>query len=146
MAAKPVGTTRTQRLRKLECDACGYIAYTSRRWIETGLPVCPCGLTLLPADPDDAALALSPAELDSHPAVLEYKRAVASVLHGQEGPARSVHGNWGANIRPADQVAAEKLERDRREAARARQLASLRRGQLDPSRQTAAAAVADMPF
>ncbi len=31
------------RLIKVHCNNCGYIARTTRRWIEEGLPICPCG-------------------------------------------------------------------------------------------------------
>ena len=31
------------RLKKCECLSCGYIAYTSRKWLEElGAPICPC--------------------------------------------------------------------------------------------------------
>jgi rubrerythrin len=36
------------RQLKLECPVCGYIVRTSAKWIEVGLPACPCGETLLP--------------------------------------------------------------------------------------------------
>jgi hypothetical protein len=144
---QPVGTTRTQRNRKLVCenDECGYQVYTSRRWIERGLPMCPCGAHLVPDDPDDAALVLAPEELEQHPAVIEYKRAVSSVMHGQAGPGRALRAT-GRELRPADEVAAQRLERERRKAARARQVGALRRGQLDPTRTPAAAAADEIPF
>lgn len=31
------------RLIKLWCPACGYTVRTTLKWIETGLPICPCG-------------------------------------------------------------------------------------------------------
>lgn len=31
------------RLIKIECPACGYVARVTRKWLEVGLPVCPCG-------------------------------------------------------------------------------------------------------
>lgn len=32
------------RMLKLECsEGCGYIVRTSRKWVEAGLPTCPCG-------------------------------------------------------------------------------------------------------
>lgn len=141
----PVGTPRTQRMRKLACDECGYIAYTSRRWIEHGLPLCPCGTHLIPQDPDDAALALTPAELDQHPALIAYKRAVSSVLHGQAGPARSLRST-GKTFRSPDEIAGDRMEQERREAARARQLSVLRRGPVDPSRAVASATADPIPF
>lgn len=27
---------------KVSCDACGYILYTTRKWLDTGTPSCPC--------------------------------------------------------------------------------------------------------
>jgi hypothetical protein len=143
--ARPVGTTRTQRMRKLACE-CGYIAYTSRRWIERGLPLCPCGAQLLPEDPDDAALVLTADQLAEHPAVVAYKRAVASVMHGQSGPARALRNAGGRGFRSPDEIAAQRLERERRDAARARQLGALRRGPVDPSRQPAPVAADPIPF
>lgn len=29
------------RMIKTECEECGYIAYTSRKWLEVGTPICP---------------------------------------------------------------------------------------------------------
>lgn len=34
---------QTTRMLKLTADCCGYIARTTRKWIEFGLPSCPCG-------------------------------------------------------------------------------------------------------
>lgn len=34
---------QTTRMRKLECPECGYVARTTQKWIEVGLPTCPCG-------------------------------------------------------------------------------------------------------
>lgn len=34
---------QSTRMIKLECPICGYIARTTRKWIETGLPSCPDG-------------------------------------------------------------------------------------------------------
>lgn len=31
------------RMIKLTCAGCGYIVRTTQKWIDTGLPVCPCG-------------------------------------------------------------------------------------------------------
>lgn len=41
---KPQGT----RMLKLECLNCGYIVRTTAKWVAVGLPVCPCGVILLP--------------------------------------------------------------------------------------------------
>jgi len=121
MRSKPTaGTARTQRMRKASCEGCGYIAYISRRWIAQGLPTCPCGGRLIPEDPDDAALILSPDELAQHPAVIEYDRAIASVLQGQKGTT-GVSRNAGN----PHELAAKKVERARRERARAAQLAAI---------------------
>lgn len=83
---RPVGTPKTQRLRRLECGECGYLAYVSRRWIATGLPGCPCGGTLMPEDPDDARLALPDDELTQHPAVIEYRRGTYDPTSGEQPP------------------------------------------------------------
>lgn len=44
------GPKQTTRMLKLECAECGYIVRTSSKWIETGLPMCPDGDTLLPVE------------------------------------------------------------------------------------------------
>lgn len=43
-----VGTQTTRQL-KISCKMCGYTARTTRRWLDVGLPTCPCG-QLLEAD------------------------------------------------------------------------------------------------
>lgn len=41
----PVSVTKTQttRMIKLEAACCGYVVRTTKKWIETGYPSCPCG-------------------------------------------------------------------------------------------------------
>jgi len=34
------------RMLKVECPECGYTVRTTAKWIEVGLPVCPCGTTM----------------------------------------------------------------------------------------------------
>lgn len=34
---------QTTRMLKLEADCCGYVVRTTQKWIEVGLPACPCG-------------------------------------------------------------------------------------------------------
>lgn len=34
---------QTTRLRPVECPACGYLARITAKWLEVGLPTCPCG-------------------------------------------------------------------------------------------------------
>ena len=41
----PQGT----RLLKVVCPSCGYTARITQRWIACGLPVCPCGSSLVPS-------------------------------------------------------------------------------------------------
>ena len=38
------GTTKKQstRMIKCTCEDCGYIAYTTRKWLEISAPLCPC--------------------------------------------------------------------------------------------------------
>jgi hypothetical protein len=38
-AHKPQGT----RMLKVQCGSCGYTVRTTAKWIEVGLPLCPCG-------------------------------------------------------------------------------------------------------
>lgn len=132
---RPVGTVRTQRNRKVSCDAdtgCGLAVYMSRSAIErAGVWPCPaCGDgRMLPVDPDDAALVLDPVELEEHPAVIEHRQAWQSAAHGQAGVARRAK-----RLRPLDVIAAERVEKARRVRAREQQLGALRRGDFDPAR------------
>jgi len=41
---------QSTRMKKLECPDCGYTVRTTQKWIEAGLPVCPCGTTLFPEE------------------------------------------------------------------------------------------------
>lgn len=52
VALTPLATTKKQttRMLKLEADCCGYVARTTQKWIEVGLPSCPCGNPMEPAD------------------------------------------------------------------------------------------------
>ena len=34
---------QSTRMLKLEADCCGYVARTTQKWIDIGLPSCPCG-------------------------------------------------------------------------------------------------------
>lgn len=34
---------QTTRMIKMECPGCGYVARTTRKWLDTGVPTCPCG-------------------------------------------------------------------------------------------------------
>lgn len=40
---------QTTRMLKLACPDDGYLVRTTAKWLEVGLPSCPCGTTLLPA-------------------------------------------------------------------------------------------------
>ena len=35
--------SQTTRMLKLECPDDGYIVRTTQKWIDVGLPTCPCG-------------------------------------------------------------------------------------------------------
>lgn len=37
------GGKQTTRMVKLEAECCGYVVRTTRKWIDAGLPSCPCG-------------------------------------------------------------------------------------------------------
>jgi hypothetical protein len=41
---------QSTRMLKLECPACGYTVRTTAKWIEAGLPTCPCGEEMQPED------------------------------------------------------------------------------------------------
>lgn len=38
-----VAKKQTTRMLKLEADCCGYMVRTTQKWIDEGLPSCPCG-------------------------------------------------------------------------------------------------------
>jgi len=48
--AEDDGKKQSTRMKKLSCQDCGYTVRTTQKWIEVGLPVCPCGSTLSPED------------------------------------------------------------------------------------------------
>ena len=37
------GKKQTTRMLKLEAPCCGYVVRTTRKWLEVGVPSCPCG-------------------------------------------------------------------------------------------------------
>lgn len=38
------------RMLKIECLSCGYSARTTQKWIDTGVPICPCGEQMIGPD------------------------------------------------------------------------------------------------
>jgi hypothetical protein len=46
LARDPDRTKQGTRLLKIVCPSCGYTARTTAKWIETGLPTCPCSTTM----------------------------------------------------------------------------------------------------
>lgn len=38
-----VEKVQTTRMLKLEADCCGYVVRTTQKWIDIGIPSCPCG-------------------------------------------------------------------------------------------------------
>lgn len=107
-------------LRRLECD-CGAAIYATFAQLERhGRPVCACGGEFLP---DDVELAMA-LGLEDAPVVIEYQAAVSSISRGQSGPARSLRTNARKFTDP-QQLAAERVERARRERARSNRLGAL---------------------
>jgi hypothetical protein len=47
------------RMKKLECPDCGYTVRTTAKWIEAGMPTCPCGTEMLEegSEPEEEARA-----------------------------------------------------------------------------------------
>jgi hypothetical protein len=45
-------TTQSTRMLKIECPACGWMARTSQKWMDLGLPVCACGEQMVDPDAD----------------------------------------------------------------------------------------------
>jgi hypothetical protein len=50
--------TQGTRMILLRCPDCGYQVRTTQKWIEVGLPVCPCGTEMAVAGDNDAELAV----------------------------------------------------------------------------------------
>lgn len=44
---KSRGKGSGSRLKKIECPKCGYAARTTKKWLEVGLPTCPCGMKMI---------------------------------------------------------------------------------------------------
>lgn len=40
--------TQTTRMIKVECDCCGYVVRTTRKWLDMGNPQCPSGTEMVP--------------------------------------------------------------------------------------------------
>lgn len=105
-------------LHKLECVDCDAYCYSAVAQLERhGLPRCGgCGERFAPERLELAALL----GLEDAPAVVEYRRELSRVLHGQAS-----HGIRGRELRPAETIALERVERRRSEAARDRRLDAL---------------------
>jgi hypothetical protein len=43
-------TTQSTRMLKIQCPACGWMARTSKKWMELGLPTCACGEQMINPD------------------------------------------------------------------------------------------------
>lgn len=95
-ATKVRGSAKTTRLRKGECNACGYTIRLSRRWIAVGMPECPCGAGKLSCpEIEDAVLCLSDAELYLHPqAAQEMRREEARAMRA------SRKSGWKGGMQP----------------------------------------------
>ena len=114
------GTVKTTRLRKVQCGGCGYTARVSRTWLAQGLPGCPCGSRLVPADLDDVLAALeaghvAATDLDEHAEYQTFERARASAAAGQAnrsarwGPVRADGSSWDS----PDEIALVKVRATR---------------------------------
>lgn len=44
--AKSSPPKQSTRMLKLECPGCGYIARTTQKWLDVGIPICPCGTNM----------------------------------------------------------------------------------------------------
>lgn len=124
--SRPIGTSTTTRLRKIECEAgCGCSARVSRAVMLRGLMVCACGARLLPATLEDAALlhehgVITREELERHPESQELGRLWDGFMQGQKGT------GWRArNPRDPNVVAYERLLANRRTEAIANQRAAI---------------------
>jgi hypothetical protein len=143
------GTPKTTRLRRLDCaDGCGYTVRLSRKWLDVGLPSCPCGGLLVPAAIEDADRVLecghlTAAQYDAIPEVAELHHHLAGIAHGRAGSkdagtslARTAQGRKSDTA-----LAHDRLYRSRASEAYARRLAA-----LEPHRFGGAPSTDDMPF
>ena len=48
-AAAAAGAKQTTRMLKIQCPDCEYTARTTAKWLEMGLPTCPCGTEMIQA-------------------------------------------------------------------------------------------------
>jgi hypothetical protein len=107
---------KRQGLHRVECD-CGAYTYSTVACLEThGLPMCGCGSRFLPGRVELAEVL----GVVDCPAVVEYRAEFSSVLHGQAS-----HGRRGRALRPAEAIAAERVERRRRDLARKRRVSAI---------------------
>lgn len=105
-------------LHRLECGCGGYVYATVSALERFGLPSCPCGERFEP-ERVDVAMILG---LEDCAAVLEFRREASSVMHGQAP--RAIR--YGGAVRDPELVAAERVEKRRRERARSNRLGALR--------------------
>lgn len=103
-------------LQKASCHACDAAIYLTWAQAEQhGMPTCACGE---PFEPDDYELALA-LGLDDAASLEEYRRAVSSAMRGQAGHAHK----WGnEHMRSVDEIADQRVSKDRRERARTARL------------------------
>lgn len=102
-------------LHRLECDCGSYVYATVAMLERAGLPQCACGERLLPDRVELAELL----DVDC-PARDEYRAELSSVMHGQTS-----HGIRGRKLRPAELIAADRVEKRRRDRARSNRLGAL---------------------
>lgn len=113
-AAAPANKRRG--LRRVECESCAAAVYLTFAQAELhGLPRCACGGAFTP---DDVELAMA-LGLEDAPVVVEYRRKLSSVMHGQAWT-----GNYG--VQAPDNAAHAYVERNRRERARSNRLGALK--------------------
>jgi len=44
---------QTTRMLKIECPKCGYTCRTTKKWLEVGVPTCPCGEKMVADEPEE---------------------------------------------------------------------------------------------
>jgi hypothetical protein len=105
-------------LHRLECQLCDGFAYGTVANLESiGLPRCACGETL---QPTELELAMLLGADDSRP-MIAYMRECNSVAKGQ-----APHGMRGHELRRSpEEIAAERVEKDRRSSAARRRRSAL---------------------
>jgi hypothetical protein len=115
---------RRTGLHRLSCWDCDISLYQTIPQLERGeMPrsCWACGGTISPDRLEVASLIMDADILEDHPMMRAYRRELDRVMHGQ-----SSHGIRGRKLRPADEIALERILKAEGEVSRERKLSGLK--------------------